>query len=181
MGSLPGPFIRPALQGSAIDSEPPEIMESCHKSGADVVLHVKCPPMRCGLPKINEVVKSILRIREKRKKEVTARKKRADDRVVGGSDAEPLMWPFIVGMYRNGNFHCGGIIQNELWVITAAHCVSKYQLYYYEIRAGILRRFSYSPMSQTITVAYAVEHERYNRLGTPWYFHIGSIFSFNSS
>lgn len=83
-----------------------------------------------------------------------------------GTDAEPMMWPFIVGIFRDGGFHCGGIIQSELWVLTAAHCVAKYYLFYYEVRAGILRRFSYSPMSQTVTVAYVVEHENYNKLGT---------------
>lgn len=111
------------------------------------------------------MLKTKLRVRGKRNPGVTPRNKRADDRVVGGSDADPLMWPFIVGMYQDGNFHCGGIIQSELWIVTAAHCVSKFYQHYYEIRAGILRRFSYSPMSQTITVAHVVEHENYNRRG----------------
>lgn len=96
---------------------------------------------------------------------VTPRSKRADDRVVGGTDVDPLTWPFIIGMYRDGHFHCGGIIHSELWVITAAHCVAKYQMYYFEVRAGMLRRFSYSPMSQTVGVAFVAEHENYSRLG----------------
>lgn len=158
-GNLPGSYIRPSLKNA--DLEPPEIIESCRNG----VLYVKCPPMKCGLPNSNEVMKTQLRVRVKRNQ--TPRNKRTDDRVVGGSDAEPLMWPFIVGMYQDGNFHCGGIIQSELWVITAAHCVSKFDQHYYEIRAGILRRFSYSPMSQIVTVADVVEHENYNRLGMP--------------
>lgn len=166
-GNFPGPYIRPSVRNGEIDIEPPEIMESCPlgNNKKNVVLHVKCPPMKCGLPKANEIVKMQLRVREKRNQYVTPRYKRADDRVVGGLDAEPLTWPFIVGMYKDGNFHCGGIIQSESWVITAAHCVSKYYLYYYEVRAGMLRRFSYSPMSQTVAVAYVVEHENYNKLG----------------
>ncbi len=142
-------------------------MESCPlgSNNRNAVLHMKCPPMKCGLPQINESrLKPVLRVRQKRKVE-TPRDKRADDRVVGGSSAEPLMWPFIVGLYRDGNFHCGGIIQSELWILTAAHCVDKFYLHYYEVRAGILRRFSYSPMSQTVTVAYIVDHENYSRLG----------------
>ncbi|KAJ6641084.1 Serine protease nudel [Pseudolycoriella hygida] len=165
-GNLPGPYIRPSMKNSEIDTEPPELTPSCPLgvSSENTILFVKCPPMKCGVRKVNDFAKSRLRIREKRNQEKTLRDKRADDRVVGGSDADPLMWPFIVGLYRDGNFHCGGIIQSELWVITAAHCVSKFELFYYEIRAGILRRFSYSPMSQTITVAYVVDHENYSRL-----------------
>lgn len=142
-------------------------MESCPLgiNNRNAVLHVKCPPMKCGLPQVPAKMAMLSRVRSKRHMGVTPRNKRADDRVVGGTDAEPLMWPFIVGLYRDGNFHCGGIIQSEFWIITAAHCVSRYQHYYYEVRAGILRRFSYSPTSQTITVAFIVDHENYNRLG----------------
>lgn len=111
------------------------------------------------------MVKPLLRVRQKRGLGATSRNKRGEDRVVGGFDADPLNWPFIIGMYKDGSFHCGGIIQSESWVITAAHCVAKYYLAYYEVRAGILRRFSYSPMSQIVTVAYVVEHENYNKLG----------------
>lgn len=155
------------MKNADIDIEPPEIVDLCtlENNGKNVILHVKCPPMKCGLAKVNEIIQPKLRVRERRNEEPIPRNKRADDRVVGGTDAEPLMWPFIVGMYRDGSFHCGGIIQSELWVLTAAHCVAKYYSYYYEIRAGMLRRFSYSPMSQIVTVAYAVAHENYNTLG----------------
>lgn len=164
-GSLPAPYISQSLKNIELDLEPPELIESCSiGNNKNVVLYVKCPPMRCGLRKPNEF-RSILRVRQKRNPAAMQRDRRAEDRVVGGTDAEPLMWPFIVGIYRDGGFHCGGVIHSESWIITAAHCVAKYHQYYYEVRAGILRRFSYSPMSQTITVAYVAEHENYNKLG----------------
>lgn len=41
--------------------------------------------------------------------------------------------------------------------------MAKYQKHYYEVRAGMLRRYSYSPMSQTIKVLQAVVHENYDK------------------
>nr|XP_034181143.1 serine protease nudel [Osmia lignaria] len=83
-------------------------------------------------------------------------------RVVGGRASEPKAWPFLVAIYKDGNFHCGGIILNELWILTAAHCVDGYMNHYYEIQAGMLRRFSFSPMSQYRKARYAIEYPRYN-------------------
>lgn len=36
--------------------------------------------------------------------------------IVGGYDCEPEQWPFIVAIYRDGVFHCGGIIYDSTWV-----------------------------------------------------------------
>lgn len=47
------------------------------------------------------------------------------ERVVGGKASQPAAWPWVVSIYKNGIFHCGGVIINELWVLTAAHCVDK--------------------------------------------------------
>lgn len=46
-------------------------------------------------------------------------------KVVGGSESQPGSWPWLVAIYQDGIFHCGGVIINELWVMTAAHCVEK--------------------------------------------------------
>lgn len=46
-------------------------------------------------------------------------------RVVGGRASEPKAWPFLVAIYKNGLFYCGGVILNELWVLTAAHCLDE--------------------------------------------------------
>lgn len=51
------------------------------------------------------------------------RGKRGDNRVVGGKPSQPTSWPWVVAIYRDGVFHCGGVLMSELWVITAAHCV----------------------------------------------------------
>lgn len=44
-------------------------------------------------------------------------------RVVGGRASQPKAWPFLVAIYKDGKFYCGGVILNELWILTAAHCL----------------------------------------------------------
>lgn len=44
-------------------------------------------------------------------------------RVVGGRASLPKAWPFLVAIYKDGRFYCGGVILNEMWVLTAAHCL----------------------------------------------------------
>lgn len=46
-------------------------------------------------------------------------------RVVGGRASQPTAWPFLIAIYRDGQFHCGGVIISESYVITAAHCMEK--------------------------------------------------------
>nr|XP_023023966.1 serine protease nudel [Leptinotarsa decemlineata] len=84
-------------------------------------------------------------------------------RVVGGKPSQPAAWPWLVSIYKNGIFHCGGVLINELWVLTAAHCVDKYSLYYFEIEAGTLRRFSHAPMEQHRWASQIFPHESYDK------------------
>jgi secreted trypsin-like serine protease len=37
-------------------------------------------------------------------------------RIVGGSSASPGALPFVVAIFRDGKFHCGGTIYSSLWV-----------------------------------------------------------------
>jgi hypothetical protein len=46
-----------------------------------------------------------------------------EGRVVGGQASQPAAWPWVVALYRDGYFHCGGVLLDESWVMTAAHCV----------------------------------------------------------
>lgn len=47
----------------------------------------------------------------------------AQSRVVGGRASQPKAWPFLVAIYKDGHFHCGGVIISEIHVLTAGHCV----------------------------------------------------------
>lgn len=53
------------------------------------------------------------------------RNKRAESRVVGGKPSQPAAWPWTVAIYRDGMFHCGGVILTQNWIISAAHCFHK--------------------------------------------------------
>lgn len=43
-------------------------------------------------------------------------------RIVGGDDAD-REYPWMVALYANGGFICGGVVVSNNWIATAAHCV----------------------------------------------------------
>ncbi|KPJ19500.1 Serine protease nudel [Papilio machaon] len=92
-----------------------------------------------------------------------SREKRTDVRVVGGIPSQPAAWPWVAALYRDGMFHCGGVILNQHWVMSAAHCVHKFWQHYYEIQVGMLRRFSFSPQEQNHRVTHVIVNQNYNQ------------------
>ena len=46
-------------------------------------------------------------------------------KIVGGREAIPYSWPWMVSLRVNGTHQCGGAIIDDQWVITAAHCFEK--------------------------------------------------------
>lgn len=117
-----------------------EIIDSCTST-----VYVKCPPYPCGathqsqeynsyLPEGNKMrnnfetgqTKLSRNSTESNEEEVVANINEEFDTIlgiVGGRASEPEAWPFLIAMYQDGNFHCGGVILNEYWIITAAHCL----------------------------------------------------------
>ncbi|XP_034829653.1 serine protease nudel [Maniola hyperantus] len=91
------------------------------------------------------------------------RNKRAEGRVVGGKPSQPTAWPWVVALYRDGMFHCGGVIINQNWIMSAAHCVHKFWQHYYEVQVGMLRRFSFSPQEQNHRVTHIIVNQNYNQ------------------
>jgi hypothetical protein len=77
--------------------------------------------------------------------------------------ALPYEFPFIVAIYKDGRFHCGGTIYNERFIITAAHCTRLYENHYFEVRAGFVRRSSFSPLTHFTKVTDVIRHEDYDR------------------
>lgn len=63
-----------------------------------VVAYIKCPKPICGSTMMFE------------------QKFDTENRIVGGFPAKPMEWPFVIALYRDGKFHCGGVIYNENWV-----------------------------------------------------------------
>lgn len=52
-----------------------------------------------------------------------------NERIVGGSDAQPGDAPYQVSLRENGKHKCGGSILNDRWILTAAHCVKGFVIH----------------------------------------------------
>lgn len=72
----------------------------------------KCPELKCGTTK--RLISNIpsLRIRDENERN----KRNEYLRIVGGDRSTPHSWPYIVALYKNGHFHCGGTILSSRWV-----------------------------------------------------------------
>ncbi|GIX67754.1 serine protease 42, partial [Caerostris extrusa] len=57
-------------------------------------------------------------------------------RIVGGSDTYEGEFPWTVSIRLLTTHYCGGVIINEWWVLTAAHCVKRYSSRYFRVRVG---------------------------------------------
>eukprot|EP00058_Branchiostoma_floridae_P003212 XP_002588700.1 hypothetical protein BRAFLDRAFT_272022 [Branchiostoma floridae] len=44
------------------------------------------------------------------------------DRIIGGTEATPGSFPWMVSIQQNGYHICGGTLLNSHWVLSAAHC-----------------------------------------------------------
>jgi len=44
------------------------------------------------------------------------------EKIVGGIDSGRFEFPYMVGIRSNGKHFCGGVIVNQDWIITTAHC-----------------------------------------------------------
>ncbi|XP_053674751.1 serine protease nudel [Anopheles nili] len=152
-GSLPGPYISQRATGVLAE---PEFSDTCN----GVYVHVRCPPVRCGTSRLHEQHAARISVRTRRN--VTEDELVESVRIVGGSQAEPEAYPFIVGIFRDGKFHCGGSIYNEHWIISAAHCCDNFDQHYFEVRSGMLRKRSFAPQVQITRVTHMIIHHAYS-------------------
>ncbi|XP_018321822.1 serine protease nudel [Agrilus planipennis] len=150
-----------------------EIVSSCSPGR---MAFVTCPSLVCGtriltrnLFRFNELDTSIeddllsQRPQQFFQQNTTTDEMVGSSRVVGGKASQPAAWPWMVSVYRNGVFHCGGVLLTDQWIVSAAHCVDSFTRFYYQVQAGVLRRFSFTPMEQIRTVSAIVSHQLYDK------------------
>jgi len=83
------------------------------------------------------------------------------NRIVGGIEAKPHSWPWMVKMYGVG---CGGTLIDRQWVLSAAHCFqSIFGARKYSVGLGFHSPSYYDLNTQIIQVAKVIVHESYNR------------------
>ncbi|KAF0302946.1 Serine protease nudel [Amphibalanus amphitrite] len=85
-----------------------------------------------------------------------------DGKIVGGARSAPGRHPWLVAIYKDGVFNCGGTVLTARWVLSAAHCFERFEKYRYEVQAGMLRRHSFAPYEQSRLVTHIIIHPDYN-------------------
>lgn len=112
IGILPGPFI------SKTNTDQVRFSDTCPDNSpkrSQFYLRAKCPDLKCGVT--TTTTSSSFAVPRLRIRDDNERKKRNEHlRIVGGDRSGPHSWPYIVAIYKNGRFHCGGTIYTNLWV-----------------------------------------------------------------
>ncbi|XP_075948287.1 trypsin-like [Anarhichas minor] len=60
--------------------------------------------------------------------------------IVGGRDAAPGSWPWLVSLNSFGYHFCSGSLINKQWVLTAAHCLYRRDLHTITVSLGRLNQ-----------------------------------------
>ena len=81
--------------------------------------------------------------------------------IVGGDDAQ-REYPWMVALYKSGDFICGGVLISSDWVATAAHCVyesddengdaTAYDASYYSLIIGESTHYSSTSLAESAGV-----------------------------
>ncbi|KAM6032717.1 acrosin-like [Theristicus caerulescens] len=90
-------------------------------------------------------------------------------RVVGGTDAQPGAWPWIVSIqnpYTVGTGHiCGGSLISPQWVLTAAHCFIKARhITMWRVVIGATQLTQLGPEAQVRQIKRLLVHQHYSSI-----------------
>ncbi|XP_036004606.1 serine protease 33 [Fundulus heteroclitus] len=84
-----------------------------------------------------------------------------DSRIVGGEAAPEGSWPWQVSLHSQAHF-CGGSLINNLWVLTAAHCVPGGKPSDIRVYLGRQSQQGSNPNEVLRTVEQIIVHPEYN-------------------
>uniref|UniRef100_A0A3Q3ERA5 Zgc:100868 n=1 Tax=Kryptolebias marmoratus TaxID=37003 RepID=A0A3Q3ERA5_KRYMA len=82
-------------------------------------------------------------------------------KIVGGQEAPAGSWPWQVSLQQSAHF-CGGSLINNLWVLTAAHCVPSGNPAGLTVFLGLQSLQGSNPNKVSRTVAQIIVHPDYN-------------------
>ncbi|CAF1388867.1 unnamed protein product, partial [Didymodactylos carnosus] len=84
-------------------------------------------------------------------------------RIVGGIDAVPNSWPWLVSLQLMGSHQCGGSLIDNRHVLTAAHCLNQNLIGQYSVVVGMHNRLNLNTgYTQRIPIQRIFKHEQYN-------------------
>ncbi|GAA6091448.1 vitamin K-dependent protein C-like [Tachysurus ichikawai] len=69
-------------------------------------------------------------------------------------------WQALI-LNSKGKFQCGGVLLDEVWVLTAAHCLEGFSLF--AVRLGDYKRFEFEGSEVTVSVVKTFPHPKYSR------------------
>ncbi|XP_034179310.1 venom protease [Osmia lignaria lignaria] len=79
-------------------------------------------------------------------------------RLVGGEPADPREWPWMVALLRKDQTQfCGGVLVTDRHVLTAAHCVNRYERKDVRVRLG---EYDFDTSEETRALDFAVSETR---------------------
>uniref|UniRef100_A0A8D0KV07 Peptidase S1 domain-containing protein n=1 Tax=Strix occidentalis caurina TaxID=311401 RepID=A0A8D0KV07_STROC len=88
--------------------------------------------------------------------------------VVGGTDAQPGVWPWIVSIqdpWRRGTGHiCGGSLISPQWVLTAAHCFKARHIVMWRVVIEATQLTQLGPEAQVCNIKRLLVHEHYSNI-----------------
>ncbi|CAL8240455.1 unnamed protein product [Gadus morhua 'NCC'] len=84
---------------------------------------------------------------------------REDGRIIGGQDCEPHSRPFMASLNYGYHF-CGGVLINDQWVLSVAHCW--YNPYYMQVMLGEHDLRVFEGTEQLVKTDTIFWHEQYD-------------------
>lgn len=101
---------------------------------------------------------------------------RRRSKVVGGDATIRGEFPWTVSIRLGGKHHCGGVIINSRWILTAAHCLKRGSPSDFTVRVGEFNIFQRDSHSRDYSLERIVLHDSYrgaSRVGSTNHSDIG--------